>query len=641
MSVDALSLACNIITVTDFGHKFYQTFRDVYRNGEPDPTAEHKAKELAILAESLKKSREKAHRSVPNDDQLFRVADKCVEAATDLHTEMSKLAPAVSTSRTLHVLQSIKWAAKRTWRYNRITQLNKSLDDCEATMQNAILLEMYESGEADRVRQLDDFKQLDSRLQNFVHSVSKQHLQVSQLLVENKSFHQETQAVIRQEVAGLKNAKISEVEAQRLRTSLQFPEMNQRYNELREAHKKSFRWLLGDALATGAKDVTPDRDSGRGSDSSDDIHDINEEPNYLRHLRKETFGDFKQWLTCEPNSKLYWVSGKPGAGKSTLMKYICQQIGNQNAVDGLKVVIRHFFWLGTSNTRSRHNDMESMFMTLLYQLLECQLPEIPLAATILQQAPYIRQKNYPTDWSLEELEETTRLALQILGSRYPIYILLDALDEQLPVAERGELLQIIRKLEKVPNVRLIISSRRERIFDKSLAGSRQLNLQKLTAPDIHYFALDLLRDDVHFDDGYSAKFLHDIVKKIVMKADGVFLWARLAVHSVKRGLIDGNSKDEIYERLNDMPTELSNYFQSIWKRLGDDQKRYQTIAANIFSLLLCSSWEIPFFICWPSYNKQHMKGTRGRAYHRAISAETIPTSGGNHFVTLRWIDRKR
>ncbi|ETS74347.1 hypothetical protein PFICI_14213 [Pestalotiopsis fici W106-1] len=35
-----------------------------------------------------------------------------------------------------------------------------------------------------------------------------------------------------------------------------------------------------------------------------------------------------------------------------------------------------------------------------------------------------------------------------------------------------------------------------------------------------------------------------------------------------------------------MPTELSEYFKSIWKRLGDDGKRYKTKAANIFLLLL-------------------------------------------------------
>ncbi|KAI0138786.1 hypothetical protein BJ166DRAFT_175989 [Pestalotiopsis sp. NC0098] len=178
MSVDALSLACNIITVLDFGHKFYQTFREIYENRVSDPTAAYKANELDRLAGKLKKSRETALQSRSTTDQLFMVADKCVKAAADLHLEITKLIPVASSSRTARSWQSLVSASRRTWRHNRIEELNKAFDDCNAIMQTAVLLQMFESGEADRAMQLNEFAKLESRLQNFIQAVSQQDLQI-------------------------------------------------------------------------------------------------------------------------------------------------------------------------------------------------------------------------------------------------------------------------------------------------------------------------------------------------------------------------------------------------------------------------------------------------------------------------------
>ncbi|ETS79648.1 hypothetical protein PFICI_09501 [Pestalotiopsis fici W106-1] len=612
MSIDALSLACNIITVIDFGNKFYQSFRDIYENHKPDTAAEANANDLLLLAEKLKDSRKKAHQSALKNDLLFQIVDKCAKAATELQQEIVKLAPPGSSSRTKHGLQSLVSATKRTWRHNRIEQLKKSLDDCQATMQNAVLIKIYESGEAERVQRFEDFGKLDSRLRNFIQAVSKHELQMSELLAENRSLHQETQAVLRQEVAALRSVQIFEAEVARLKASLKFPGLNQRYNDLQTAHPSSLQWLLGRIKKEAG---ASDRDSATYAGGSH--QGIEEEPKYLRNLREETFGDFKNWLISELNSKLYWVSGKPGAGKSTLMKSLFQQMESMDVIPGPHLVIRHFFWLGTTNTRSRHNDMKGMFLTFLHQLLESEASD-----SILQRIPHSRQKDTHTEWSMEELQDAVLEALQLLSSHYSIYVLIDALDEHLPVAKHGELLQVIRKLEAMPNMRLVVSSRREQIFEKGLSSSRQLHLQRLTAPDIHYFALDSLSNAMNSEHYKSGRFLYGIVETIVNKADGVFLWARLAVDGIKRGFVDGNSEDELEDRLNDMPAELFEYFKSIWSRLGDDEKRYQTRAGNIFTLLLSETWDRGTFHNHLKGPLNHMKGTDKDLLYLSLALDT-------------------
>lgn len=577
------------MTVIDSGQKFYQTVRDVYENGKPDTSAQSKASELLRLADGLTASQEKARQSnsVPADGQLSKVAKQCAEAARKLHSEIEKLARPESSSRVGKLFRSLGAAVKRNWRLGRIEQLNESLEGCQAIMQSTILVEIYTSGEAERVTNLENFARLEAILQNFALAVSMQELQMSQLW-ESRSLHQETRAVFHDGLAAFETRADLKADFARLNKSLKFPGLNQRFNGVADRHKKSFQWLLGNTMKSDAGDREHDKDKVNSA----------QEPEYILESRKETFSDFRQWLISEPSSKLYWISGKPGAGKSTLMKFLYEQMkdNNQridmNSPEESRLVLHHFFWLGSLNRRSRQNDIKGMYMSLLHQLLDIEVQDgISLATMLLQQASYVRRMDSDDDWSLDDLRKTVLMALENLGNRYSIYVLLDALDEHLPTAQHDQLLAGIRELQEMNNVRLVVSSRRERIFEHHLAESRQLRLHTLTAPDIYYLAIDSLR--VYVDrafpdsqDDSATKFLHETVRTIVRKAEGVFLWARLAVESVKSGLIDDNTPSELRQRLEVMPTELFEYFRSIWERLGENGKVYQTKAANIFSLLL-------------------------------------------------------
>lgn len=86
-------------------------------------------------------------------------------------------------------------------------------------------------------------------------------------------------------------------------------------------------------------------------------------------FEKEGKLQFLQWLRF-PND-IFWVGGKAGSGKSTLMKFICghhrtrallEEWAGQQSI----IIASHFFWsAGTSMQKSQ----EGLLRTLLFQIL--------------------------------------------------------------------------------------------------------------------------------------------------------------------------------------------------------------------------------------------------------------------------------
>jgi len=119
----------------------------------------------------------------------------------------------------------------------------------------------------------------------------------------------------------------------RLLAKLQFIEMDFRYEAIPPAYEKTFEWVFQPPL-----------------DSS--------------------WSDFTQWLRSD--EPLYWISGKPAAGKSTLMKFILNDSRTREYLNewasGKKLVISSFyFWKSGAPVQM---SAEGFARTLLYQTLK-------------------------------------------------------------------------------------------------------------------------------------------------------------------------------------------------------------------------------------------------------------------------------
>ncbi|KAF7197962.1 hypothetical protein HII31_00676 [Pseudocercospora fuligena] len=86
--------------------------------------------------------------------------------------------------------------------------------------------------------------------------------------------------------------------------SLATPGANDRRDDIPPAARKTFSWLFKETHAKAAS--------------------LQEDNASLDNLRAMSVSSFESWLsTTKPPPDLFWISGKAGSGKTTLMKFIC------------------------------------------------------------------------------------------------------------------------------------------------------------------------------------------------------------------------------------------------------------------------------------------------------------------------------
>lgn len=122
--------------------------------------------------------------------------------------------------------------------------------------------------------------------------------------------------------------------------ALYYPEIQDRVDDVLKAHQQTFRWIFG---------------------SADQVNDT------IHHAK------FRDWLqSTDPGSNIFWIAGRLGAGKSTLMKFIARQSALEDHCETWKgtkslLVVDHYFWNhGSLIQRS----LRALFQSLLYQILK-------------------------------------------------------------------------------------------------------------------------------------------------------------------------------------------------------------------------------------------------------------------------------
>ena len=200
----------------------------------------------------------------------------------------------------------------------------------------------------------------------------------------------------------------------------------------------------------------------------------------------------RSWLI--DGSGVFWVSGKPGSGKSTFMKFISRHpetmvLLEKWANGRTLVAATHYFWYaGTSSHLERSR--EGMLLNLLYQISE----SLPKAVPIM--LPQVWRK-YCDDRErvvkMQDLVDGLRTLHCLTDSAFVLFV--DGLDECYPPSDHSVLLDELETIGMQSNVKICVSSRPWKPFEPRLAASDfRLTMQDLTRRDMEdYIISELLR----------------------------------------------------------------------------------------------------------------------------------------------------
>ncbi|KAI1744802.1 hypothetical protein F4680DRAFT_235556 [Xylaria scruposa] len=287
----------------------------------------------------------------------------------------------------------------------------------------------------------------------------------------------------------------------------------------------------------------------------------------------------------EGDTPTYWITGKPGCGKSTLMKFISNEPETQEFLSqwaGTRKLIMasyYFYYHGQDYQKSEIG----MIRSLLYSILKERRHLIPIAfETKFQDSIEGRKLD---DLTLPEV----RRALADLVTRNPdlsFFFSIDGLDEFDPAVSRTRVQSLIdftHSLEKFSNVKVLVSSRPLAEFELGYDGRPSLSVHHLTREDIRRYAHEKLTKYPRMNSlaKNEPNITNDLLHSIVESSLGVFIWVRLVIESLEDGLTNHESIVDLKKRVDDLPSDLEELYRTMLGRI-DQRYRPQTVRLLAF-----------------------------------------------------------
>ncbi|UKZ52607.1 hypothetical protein TrVGV298_006388 [Trichoderma virens] len=597
--LSALSVAAAAVQFLDYGSRILVDSWDIWKSSGQAPRNAELAEITQNLTTLMKEVDDKAQgaqrdRGVtgaegsgprldePSRAKFLSLCRECNDICTDLKERLDKL-KTHGNQGIKHAADSFVVALKGVRSAPKINGLKERIHQLEKQIMMASLVILWGQAEKSEVTSLE-IAQRQVATMSKLHTIDETTRKFGEELVnvvDGRSSKAEgivkyvldsdwkPSDAIRWQVQESRSNKAKlrhEQRTQEVINSLPFESMLHREKAIPEAYAKTFGWVFSKPRRT---------DDG--------------EP---------LWSDFTDWLSSDSDN-IYWITGKPGAGKSTLTKFIGKDERLQAHLQtwagpsSRLILARYFSW----NSGSRlQKSPQGLLRTILYECLssdpEMLVPIVfPARWSLLQ--VFTERLDLP-DWQPKELEAGFRALVSHAGrkasKKHPILklaLLIDGLDEfEVSQGNYQPLVDLIQEANENPSVKICVSSRPWNVFRDAFSQNPMLQLERLTRPDIELYIRDKFERSLGFRERramYQAA-AEKLLRDIADKALGVFLWVSVAVWNLLQSLQEGDSLAKMQETLDSLPEDLSKLFQVMWEQTHPS---YRTEAAHYFDVMKC------------------------------------------------------
>lgn len=559
-AIAALSVAAAAIQFVDFGGKVLSRCREI-RNSAKGTTKANEEIEASI--EGLKEIQKlfkpiTITQGVPQQDVdiIERARQDFDNAANDLLKQLQDLKRSRSkwlwgdmkaTHRAYKARKKIESLVKRSESRNERFQVALSADTRNRVLQSLEeqkkIKDVIENSLVPKVENLrTESEALHSTTRTDISSARKEFAAAhGELGVKLTTVAQNQEASGRQIEGQLEEARTTAAQRDFL-ASLAFPDMSSRYEKIGPAAPGTFGWIFEEERLPA--DDASDED-GR---------------------KQELRGKFRRWLINDES--VFWISGKPGSGKSSLMHFIenderLERHLKQWSGGRSLTILQFFFWRPGS-------DLQKSIAGMLRSLLHQSLRRKPLLIDeICAQNPGLRH----SDWSQDRLASALKAVLTLHHlDNDCVFILIDGLDEL--EGDHLGLLSVICQIKRMESTKVCLSSRPDPVFRSQLHAYPTIRLEDLNFRDIKGFVTSKLAV-------INYPYLEH-TDTIAHHAQGIFLWAALVSKDVVRGSLTADDEITLQNRIDGVPQGLKPLFASLFSGID---KHHQDFLVFIFQIL--------------------------------------------------------
>jgi hypothetical protein len=278
-------------------------------------------------------------------------------------------------------------------------------------------------------------------------------------------------------------------------------------------------------------------------------------------FKTPSFRSWKNRSDLQSNNGILWIKGHPGVGKSTLMKHLLRYC--EAKFKGHDIAFYFFNARGGLLEKSLLGMLRSLMIQLLEQDSFLQERFIPLF-------PSKRSRHGESDWSWDTAELKAFLLQEYKRfKRQDTLFLIDGLDE----CNHSEAQEIVDFLEDLSenaiqsesSLRICLSSRHYPHIDMKKKVELVVEQQAEHDQDIFKYVQSKLKTTNK-----------DIQKRILEKAQHIFIWVVLVVELLNREFNKGNIK-AMWKKLNETPSDLDELFSKLLEKEDSEDDRKTAI----------------------------------------------------------------